>query len=72
MMNNAVNSRNGHHGVWKDVIPLAKRLIRGDDYGRGTAKRKRRQQTSKTYRYRATSLLYRLQPFVFRISSDVF
>ena len=31
MVNNAINSRNGHHGVWKDLIPVTERLIRGDD-----------------------------------------
>jgi len=30
-MDNAVNSGNGHHGVWKDLIPLTERLVRGDD-----------------------------------------
>ena len=31
MMDNPVNRRYGHHGVWKDLIPLAKGLIRGND-----------------------------------------
>lgn len=30
-MNNAINGRNGHHGVWKDLVPLAERLIGSDD-----------------------------------------
>ena len=31
MMNNEINSRNSHHGVWKDLIPLAEGLVRGKD-----------------------------------------
>jgi hypothetical protein len=31
MMNNAINSCNSHHGVWKNLIPMAKRLVRSDD-----------------------------------------
>ena len=31
MMNNAINKGNGHHSVWKDLIPLAEELVRNDD-----------------------------------------
>jgi hypothetical protein len=30
VMNQAIDGRDGHHGVGKDAIPCAKGLVRGD------------------------------------------